>query len=87
MDFIKKYIDEAAKYKMNVFHWHLTEDQGWRLKIKKYPELTKKGSIRKETVIGTLKSGVYDGMPYGGYYTQEQAKEIVKYAAERYVLR
>lgn len=85
MDFIKKYIDEAAKYKMNVFHWHLTEDQGWRLEIKKYPELTKKGSIRKETVIGTLKSGVYDGMPYGGYYTQEQAKEIVKYAAERYV--
>lgn len=85
MDFIKKYIDEAAKYKMNVFHWHLTEDQGWRLEIKKYPELTQKGSIRKETVIGTLKSGVYDGTPYGGYYTQEQAKEIVKYAAERYV--
>ena len=84
-DFIKQYIDVAARYKMNVFHWHLTEDQGWRLEIKKYPVLTEKGSIRKETVIGSLSSGVYDGTPYGGFYTQEQVKEIVKYAAERYV--
>lgn len=85
IDFIKQYIDVAARYKMNVFHWHLTEDQGWRLEIKKYPVLTEKGSIRKETVIGSLSSGVYDGTPYGGFYTQEQVKEIVKYAAERYV--
>ena len=70
---------------MNRFHWHLTEDQGWRLEIKKYPLLTEKGQWRKETVVGSLKSGVYDGTPHGGFYTQEQVKELVQYAAERYV--
>lgn len=85
VDFIKRYIDLIAMHKQNVFHWHLTEDQGWRLEIKKYPELTTKGSIRKETVIGTLASGVYDGTPYGGYYTQEQVRDIVKYAADRFI--
>ncbi|MDR3060894.1 MAG: family 20 glycosylhydrolase [Dysgonamonadaceae bacterium] len=85
VDYIKRYIDLIAMHKQNVFHWHLTEDQGWRLEIKKYPQLTEKGSIRKETVIGTLASGVYDGTPYGGYYTQEQVREIVKYAGDRFI--
>ena len=85
LDFLKKYIDVMAAHKVNRFHWHLTEDQGWRLEIKKYPLLTEKGQWRKETVIGSLKSGIYDGTPYGGYYSQEQVKELVKYAAERYV--
>jgi hexosaminidase len=84
-EFLKKYIDIMAAHKVNRFHWHLTEDQGWRLEIKKYPLLTEKGQWRKETVIGSLKSGVYDGIPHGGYYTQEQVKELVKYAADRYV--
>lgn len=81
--FIKRYIDLMAMHKFNVFHWHLTEDQGWRIEIKKYPELTEKGSVRKETVIGTLYSGIYDGTPYGGFYTQQEIKEIVEYAAKR----
>lgn len=85
IDFLKKYIDVMALHKVNRFHWHLTEDQGWRLEIKKYPRLTEKGQWRKETVIGSLKSGVYDGKPYGGYYTQEQVRDLVAYAAERYV--
>ena len=85
VDFLKKYIDVMAMHKVNRFHWHLTEDQGWRLEIKKYPLLTEKGQGRKETVIGSLASGFYDGTPYGGYYTQEEVKELVKYAAERYV--
>ena len=85
VDFLKKYIDVMAFHKVNRFHWHLTEDQGWRLEIKKYPLLTEKGQWRKETVIGSLSSGVYDGTPYGGYYSQEQVRELVQYAAERYV--
>ena len=85
IDFLKKYIDVMALHKVNRFHWHLTEDQGWRLEIKKYPLLTEKGQWRKETVIGSLASGFYDGKPYGGYYTQEEVKDLVKYAAERYV--
>ena len=85
VDFLKKYIDIMALHKVNCFHWHLTEDQGWRLEIKKYPLLTEKGQWRKETVVGSLNSGVYDGTPYGGYYSQEQVRELVQYAAERYV--
>lgn len=84
VDFIKKYIDMLALHNMNVFHWHLTEDQGWRIEIKKYPKLTEIGSVRAETVIGR-NSGVYNGVPYGGYYTQAQAREIVQYAADRYI--
>ena len=84
-DFLKRYIDIMAAHKVNRFHWHLTEDQGWRIEIKKYPLLTEKGQWRKETVVGSLFSGVYDGIPHGGYYTQEQVKELVQYAAERYV--
>ena len=84
MDEIKTYIDMMALHNINRFHWHLSEDQGWRIEIKKYPKLTEIGSMRKDTVIGH-NSGKYDGKPYGGFYTQEQAKEIVAYAAERYI--
>ncbi len=84
MDELKTYIDMLALHNVNRFHWHLTEDQGWRIEIKKYPKLTEVGSKRSETVIGH-NSGKYDGKPYGGFYTQEQAREIVAYAAERYI--
>lgn len=80
----KCFIDMMSLHNMNRLHWHLTEDQGWRLEIKKYPKLTEIGSVRKETVIGR-NSGKYDGKPYSGYFTQEQAKEVVAYAAERYI--
>ena len=83
---VKRFIDIMAIHKLNRFHWHLTEDQGWRIEIKKYPNLVKIGSRRKETIIGHRRySKVYDGTPYGGYYTQEEIKDIVKYAAERYI--
>ena len=85
LDFLKRYIDIMALHKVNRFHWHLTEDQGWRLEIKKYPLLTEKGQWRKETVIGSLKSGIYDGIPHGGFYSQDEVRELVQYAAERYV--
>ena len=84
MDELKTYIDMLALHNVNRFHWHLSEDQGWRIEIKKYPKLTEVGSKRSETVIGH-NSGKYDGKPYGGFYTQEQAREIVAYAAERYI--
>lgn len=84
VSFIKDYLDMMARYKFNTFHWHLTEDQGWRIEIKKYPRLTEIGSKRKETVIGH-NSGRYDGQPYGGYYTQEDIREIVQYAKDRYI--
>lgn len=83
--YVKRYLDLMAMHKLNRFHWHLTEDQGWRLEIKRYPLLTEKGSVRRETVIGSCFSGFYDGTPYGGYYTQEEVREIVRYAAERYI--
>ena len=82
VDFIKKFIDTMAFYKFNIFHWHLTEDQGWRLEIKKYPRLTEIGSLRAETQIPT-DPNQWDGQPYGGYYTQDEAREIVAYAQER----
>ena len=83
---VKRFIDIMAIHKLNRFHWHLTEDQGWRVEIKKYPNLVKIGSRRKETIIGHRRiSKVYDGTPHGGYYTQEEIKDIVKYAAERYI--
>lgn len=86
--FIKKYIDLLAMQKMNRFHWHLTEDQGWRIEIKHYPRLTEIGSIRKETISNRYSSmfpEIYDSTPYGGFYTQEEVKEIVAYAQKRYV--
>ena len=82
VDEIKTYIDMQALHNMNRLHWHITDDQGWRLEIKKYPKLTEIGSNRTETVIGR-NSGEYDGKPYGGFYTQKQAKEIVEYAHKR----
>ena len=85
VEFIKKFIDVLALHGCNQLHWHLTEDQGWRFEVKAYPSLAPMGSVRKETVIGHYKSGVYDGVPYGGYYTQDDCREIVRYAAERYI--
>ena len=86
VDFIKKYIDLMAIYKFNYFHWHLTDDQGWRIEIKKYPRLIEIGSKRDETLVGHYYESFpqqFDGKPYGGYYTQEEAKEIVAYAKKR----
>lgn len=86
VEFIKKYIDLMAIHKMNFFHWHLTEDQGWRIEIKQYPKLQSIASMRKETWKGHYNSGLgYDGKPYGGYYTQKEVKEIVEYAKSRYI--
>jgi hexosaminidase len=87
VDFIKKYIDYLALLKFNYFHWHLVDDQGWRIEIKKYPRLTEIGSVRKETLVGHSgeKPPRYDGIPYGGFYTQKEIKDIVQYAALRNV--
>lgn len=82
---IKKYIDLMAIYKLNMFHWHLTEDQGWRIEIKKYPLLTKISSVRKESTVGHYRDKKFDGKPYGGFYTQEEVKDIVAYAASKYI--
>ena len=82
--FVKQFIDLIAMNNMNVFHWHLTDDQGWRIEVKKYPGLAKIGSVREKTVLGH-NSDVFDDTPYGGYYTQEEAREIVKYAADRFI--
>ncbi len=84
LETLKQYVDALALHGCNQLHWHLTEDQGWRFEVKALPELAKKGSIRNQTVIGR-NSGIYDGQPYGGYYTQEQCRELVNYAAERYI--
>lgn len=85
METAKALLDEMALLKMNVFHWHLTDDQGWRIEIKKYPKLTEVGSIRKESQTGGWNSKDYDGTPHAGFYTQEQVKEIIQYAAERHI--
>ncbi|HVW62970.1 MAG TPA: family 20 glycosylhydrolase, partial [Puia sp.] len=85
VEYVKKYIDYIALHKMNYFHWHLTEDQGWRIEIKKYPRLTEVGAWRSGTIIGHHPGTGNDSTPHGGYYTQEQIKEIVKYAADRYI--
>ncbi|MGB3005667.1 MAG: family 20 glycosylhydrolase, partial [Chitinophagaceae bacterium] len=85
VDFIKKYIDYLALHKFNTFHWHLTDDQGWRIEIKKYPKLTSVGGWRNGTIIGRYPGTGNDNIRYGGYYTQEQVKVIVKYAADRYI--
>jgi hexosaminidase len=83
--FIKKYIDYIALHKMNYFHWHLTDDQGWRIEIKKHPELISKGAYRNGTIIGRYPGTGNDNIPYGGYYTQEDVKNIVQYAADRHI--
>jgi hexosaminidase len=89
VSFIEKYIDLAARYKLNTFHWHLTEDQGWRIEIKRYPRLTEVASCRSGTMIGLATSdnpvAETDGVRYCGYYTQSQIREVVAYAKKRYV--
>jgi len=85
LSFIKKYIDYLALHKMNYFHWHLTEDQGWRIEIKKYPNLMSIGAYRNGTIIGRFPGKGNDNTRYGGYYTQEEVKEIVQYAADRHI--
>ena len=85
VDFVKQYIDVMALHGCNQFHWHLTEDQGWRFEVKALPDLAVKGSVREKTVIGPSRMRIYDNIPYGGYYTQEECRDVVKYATERYV--
>lgn len=88
VNFVKRYLDLMAMHKFNHFHWHLTEDQGWRIEIKRYPKLTEIGGYRNGTLIGKPQPNgqeKYDGQRYGGFYTQEQIKEVVKYAAERHI--
>lgn len=87
VDSVKKMLDAMAMHKLNVFHWHLTDDQGWRIEIKKYPLLTAIGGWRKETVVGHMSANplTYDGQKYGGFYTQQQIKEVVAYAKSRHI--
>jgi hexosaminidase len=87
IQFIKKYIDALAMLKLNTFHWHLTEDQGWRIEIKKYPKLQEVAAYRNETLIGhyNTQPQLFDGKRYGGYYTQEEIKDVVAYAHDRFV--
>jgi hexosaminidase len=88
-EFIKKYLDLLALHKMNTFHWHLTEDQGWRLEIRKYPKLTEVGAWRRQTIVGRQadkpETAKYDGVRHGGYYTQDDVREIVAYARDRFI--
>ncbi len=88
-EFVKKYIDLLALQKLNSFHWHLTEDQGWRIEIKRYPRLTQVGAWRKQTLVGRATEDqsrwVFDGQPHGGFYTQDDIREIVAYARDRYI--
>ncbi len=86
VDTVKMLLEQMAIHKMNRFHWHLTDDQGWRLEIKKYPNLTEVGSKRKDTQIGGWKTPKYTGSPHEGYYTQDEVREIVKFAADRHIM-
>jgi hexosaminidase len=83
--FVKKYIDYLALHKLNTFHWHLTDDQGWRIEIKKHPKLTEIGAWRNGTIIGLFPGTGNDKLRYGGYYTQQEVKEVIQYAADRYI--
>jgi hexosaminidase len=87
VDEVKRYLDIMALHKFNTFHWHLTDDQGWRIEIKKYPKLTTVGSRRSETLVGHGRRPPfkYDGEPYGGFYSQDDIREIVRYASERFI--
>lgn len=84
-DVVLKLLDEMSQLKMNTFHWHLTNDQGWRIEIKKYPKLTEIGAFRDSSEINHFGSDVYDGKRHGGFYTQEDIKEIVDYASKRHI--
>jgi hexosaminidase len=83
-EFVLKFIDLLAMHKLNVLHWHLTDDQGWRIEIKKYPKLTQIGSYRKDTML-TYSPPTYEGKPHSGFYTQDDVREVVAYAAKRFV--
>jgi hexosaminidase len=86
VEFLKQYLDWMARYKLNQFHWHLTDDQGWRIEIQQYPRLAEVASMRKETLVGRApQSSKYDGQPYGGFYTQDQIREVVAYARDRFI--
>lgn len=86
VEFIEKYLDLMALYKFNRFHWHLTEDQGWRIDIERYPRLTEVGAWRKETMVAkNFDPYIGDGTPYGGFYTQDEVRRIVQYAADRFI--
>ena len=86
VSFVKKYLDLMAEYKFNYFHWHLTEDQGWRIEIKKYPRLTEIGSKRAQSRKGRYSEKYEgDGTPYGGFYTQDEIRDVVAYAKARYI--
>ncbi len=85
VDEVKTFIDMLALHNINRFHWHLTDDQGWRIEIKKYPKLMSVASERKETVVGRWYSGIYDGKTYGGYYTQDELRDVIDYAAKRHI--
>ncbi|MES2446293.1 MAG: family 20 glycosylhydrolase [Bacteroidota bacterium] len=86
LSFIKKYIDILAMYKINTFHWHLTDDQGWRIEIKQYPKLTSVGAKRSGTIVGNYPgTGGTDNIPHDGFYTQEEAKQVIAYAASKYI--
>lgn len=85
VSFLKKYIDFLSSYKFNRFHWHITDDQGWRIEIKKYPALMTKGAYRNGTLVGRYPGTANNNLRYGGFYTQEEVKEIVAYASERAV--
>ncbi len=85
VEFTKKYIDLLARYKMNSFHWHLTDDQGWRIEIKSHPKLTAVGAWRKGSQVGPYSRREYDTIPYGGFYTQDEIREVVAYAQARHI--
>ena len=88
VEMVKRTIDMLALHQLNIFHWHLTDDQGWRIEIKSHPELTEVGAWRDDTVVGRYLGGTdypTDGKRHGGFYTQEQIREIVAYAKERYI--
>lgn len=85
VSFVKRYIDLMASYKMNTFHWHLTEDQGWRIEIKKYPKLTSVGAWRNGSMVGPIRNNKFDTIRYGGFYTQEEIRDVVAYAAARHI--
>lgn len=86
LSFVKKYIDVLATYKINTFHWHLTDDQGWRIEIKKYPKLTSVGAQRNGTIVGNYPgTGGTDNTPHGGFYTQDEAKQVIAYAASKFI--
>lgn len=84
-DEVKQYIDYLAMYKLNTFHWHLTDDQGWRIEIKKYPKLTEHGAWRSGSMVGPYSDHKYDDIRYGGFYTQDEIREVVKYAQDRHI--